>query len=498
MEKKKGCRKRFLEIVERAYNSDVYIILITLVGVWGFVFNEELYALLLVGTILIFGLLFCRDTLPALLPLGIMGFIPIQNHRNPEPFVPFFKIFEPFLDGWALELAQETEVPPFLLGWSVFMIFGVIIAFSLRFLIYRPKLKFGRFFYPTFFVAVAISLGGLFHLSFAEYFSFPALYYVTFLGFGMVLAYFSLEAFLPKEKKDMAVYFAKMMTAVGVMGIIMVGSAYYENHEAIAEDGPERFFQWRNNLSNGLLLTMPFAFYLAIKTKWFIPWVVIGIFQFAALMFSYSRGGMVFGALVFPFLVTLTFFLARGNRLRFLFALALSGAALYISIETWISPVEEVIDSFLNRLDFQDDESRLEMFRLALDRFRDYPLFGTGLAAEVEYYSPGEMSMEWYHSTISQVVGSMGLLGIFAYGFQELIRLFTLFESKNRFNLFVLLSFLGFAGYSLVNVGYFVPLPSVATLLFMFMVAERHNRLLEKEPSLYEEEKIPLKILHDE
>jgi hypothetical protein len=42
----------------------------------------------------------------------------------------------------------------------------------------------------------------------------------------------------------------------------------------------------------------------------------------------------------------------------------------------------------------------------------------------------------------------------------------------------------------MVNVGYFVPLPFVAIVVHMFIVAERYNKILKKNKDLLLEEKI--------
>jgi hypothetical protein len=98
--------------------------------------------------------------------------------------------------------------------------------------------------------------------------------------------------------------------------------------------------------------------------------------------------------------------------------------------------------------------------------------------------------MYWYHSTIFQILGSLGIVGLIAYTYQEIVRIVTLLKVRSRFNLFTLLSLAGFAGYSMVNVGYFVPLPFVAMLVHMFIVVDRYNKILKDNPILMLQEKI--------
>lgn len=482
---------RISDALDKFFYSPVYLVLIPTIGIAGFALSREIEAMLAVGLFMMGNLLFSKDILPSFLALAIMAMIPLARHNDAEYFVPFFRILYPFLPEDAQSMVDAAPARSFLSVLAPAMPLGVVAAFLARFFIHPFKLRIGRFFYPTLLVAFAITFGGLFYLDFESYFSFPTIFYVFTLGVGMIITYFFLEAYLPRDNPRMADYFAKMMVAVGVMGILMLVSGYYHEWERISTEGPGRIFQWRNNLSNNLLMAMPFAFYLSLKSKYFIPYFTIGVLQFVVLVLSYSRGGIIFGTLLFPMLVASTFLLAKQERFKILFNLVLVFAAVYLLFDNHVMPFSDVLSDIVQRVSVSREESRARMFFQAVARFRAYPIFGTGLADEV-HYNPGQMSMNWYHSTVSQVIGSMGLIGIIAYTYQELIRLKTLIESKNRFNLFAFFALLGFGGYSLVNVGYFVAIPFVTMLLFMFMISERYNKILEADETLYEQDRIDI------
>ena len=479
-------------IVKKLSYSDAFILIIPMIGILGFVFQYEIEAILILCTLLIILLLSQHDVLPTFLLVVIIGMVPLARHADVEYFVPFFRMFEPFVSEEVQGMIQNYEGNRFVYLVAPYVVYGVIVSFFLHFILYPEKFQIGRFFYPTIAVAVAVSIGGLGYTSFGEYFSFPAIFYVFFLGIGTVLAYIFLEMYLPRDNPYMGEYFAKMMLGVGIMGIGMLASGYYQNIDQIIENGPSNMFQWRNNLSNNLLLSMPFAFYLALKKKHFALYFAIGVLQFFTLVLSYSRGGILFSTLVFPFVLVSTLALAKGERLKTIFTLTVVVAGLYLIFDTYIQPPIEIIEDLIARVTFSREESRYRMFLQALERFREYPIFGTGFAKEV-HYTPQPMALSWYHSTISQVIGSMGLVGIVAYVYQELVRLFTIVEVRSKFNLAVLFSIIGFGGYSLVNVGYFVPLPFVVMVLTMFMVAERYNKILKDNPELAKEEALSLK-----
>ena len=69
--------------------------------------------------------------------------------------------------------------------------------------------------------------------------------------------------------------------------------------------------------------------------------------------------------------------------------------------------------------DIQDSNSdRLQFLARAVDDFLRHPVFGIGLCStrNADVFSGVEGSMVFYHNSVAQVMGSMGLVGIVAYG----------------------------------------------------------------------------------
>jgi len=259
------------------------------------------------------------------------------------------------------------------------------------------------------------------------------------------------------------------------MGIVMVAYTYYTHYAAIDFNFHTQppYFQWKNNLSNNLLISMPFAFYLATKSKHPLLYFMIGILQFFAMFLSFSRGGIIFGSLVFPCVVIACICYTKKARWKFIITTIIFTAVfvyfLYLNMEY-----------FERVMQISGDEARSNMYRLAIEYFKDYPIFGTGLAHDPGiYYRPLTMCIYWYHSTIFQIIASLGTVGLIAYGIQFFYRAKAIFEIKNPFNHFVLFAILGFAGYSMVNVGYFVPVPFVPIVLFMFIILDRNNTYIK-------------------
>lgn len=429
------------------YHSTSYMVIVAVVAMLGLVFEYEVAAIFVLAALALGSWLLVEDILPSFLIVTVIGLIGLRIPREGMyHFTPLY--YTPIV---------------------------MVPGFIIKMFIHPFKFIKGTFFYPTLAVAVAIVLGGLFVISFEAYFAFRTLYYTFFLGPGMVFIYFVLERYVEK-REDIADYFAKMMVAVGVVGFFMLFSSYYMRFGGLDDFELGRFFQWRNNLSNNLLMSMPFAFYLAYKARWSGFYIMVGTLQFVALVFSFSRGGIIFGLLAYPLTVLATLIVAKGHRLKIFTIVVIITGLMYYFFEEWVIPVSEIIADLRARVTVSSDEARANLYRMAWENFKTYPVFGTGLGFDVsDHYNPKTMSMHWYHSTFFQIIGSLGIVGLIAYTYQGIVRTYSLIKVRHVFNLFVALSMLGFGGYQMVNVGYFAPLPFVAMVVTMFVVVDRNN-----------------------
>lgn len=447
---------------ERFFYSGFYIALITAIGIFGFVFKYEMYAIYAIVFFASLNLALCRDVMPCFLAMAIISMTPLSRYGEVGYFIP--NIF--------------------------YVLVAIVPAIIARMFLFPPKFSLGRFFFPTLAIAISILIGGLLYTNLESYIAMPALYYTLALSVGMLFVYLILQSDIPKNKTRVAEYFAKMMVGIGIMGIAMIISFYIKNNDLIENNFNvfNGMLQWGNNLSNNLLLSMPFAFYLATKGKNSVFYFTIGVLQYIAMVLSLSRGGMVFGTMVFPFVLIITFILAKKERMNLIISFIMICGLIYLAFQLWVEPL---FGNLFGLVKISGDESRVKLYLLAWENFLKYPIFGTGLAFKGNsFYFPQPMAMYWYHSTIFQILGSLGIAGVLAYGYQALIRFLSLIKVKSKFNLFTMLSLLGFAAYSMVNVGYFVPFPFVAMVLHMFIVVDRYNNILLNNEELFLKEKL--------
>ncbi len=450
-----SARKRLLTTLKaRAdafFHSTEYLVIVFAVAALGLTFNQEVVAIFVLLFLAMVSWMLVEDILPSFVLVAVIGLVGLRIPREGlYHFVPLY--YAPI---------------------------AVVPAFIAKLFIHPFRVVKGRFLYPTVAVAIAVSVGGLFVISWEAYVAGPTLFHTATLGVGMVMLYFVLERYVSRSP-SVGDDFARMMVAVGAVGAFMLAQSYVARFDALEDFTVGAHFQWRNNLSNMLLMSMPFAFYMALKSKFPGTLMVIGTLQYVALVYSYSRGGILFGSMMFPLVVATTFWFGKHLRLHLIAVLSLFGGYFLYVMNVWLEPIPELIDRLEARIREATDNpdySRWRLMRYAWENFQQYPIFGTGLGASTANhgYNPATMSMYWYHSTVAQVIGSMGLIGVAAYGYQEWIRIKTMFARFSPFNVYVLLSFIGFASYSLVNVGYHAPF-FVSIFLTMFIVLDRVNQ----------------------
>ena len=120
-------------------------------------------------------------------------------------------------------------------------------------------------------------------------------------------------------------------------------------------------------------------------------------------------------------------------------------------------------------------ESRWALLTRGLQDFLHHPVFGVGLGNQKNHDIfigvPG--SMVFYHNSLLQILGSMGLMGFAAYGTLLWGRVRLLLRGGEAAHL-VGLFYLGMQLTSLTNPGLFCPLPSAMLTVLAFAVLERY------------------------
>ena len=212
------------------------------------------------------------------------------------------------------------------------------------------------------------------------------------------------------------------------------------------------------------------SFYLSLKKPAHLLGVAV---QAAGLALTGSRSALLFGVA----LLGLGFvYLVRWGLIprKVVLPLCVAGAVLAVLVGPELLSL--MMDSRMEdgHLFHQGDSVRVQLFLRGITDFLHNPVFGIGLISQrnSDLFTGVEGSMVFYHNSIAQIMGSMGLVGIAAYGVLMRDRIALLRAGKTPFVRALALSYLGMLLISLTNPGEFCPFPNAALMVMVFTLAE--------------------------
>jgi len=353
----------------------------------------------------------------------------------------------------------------------------IIIVFSLvfHFVYYRKQKDYsmGKSFWAIFVISIAVTLGGVGIITAKEYFAGVSLYNIIGLGFGMLLAYFLMNAsFKPSDKYVFSDRFAKIMVVTAIFGCFMIVHHYIVNLDSFLANPRILQFQWRNNLSTMLMLAMPFVFYMSAKKT---PYLFLGIFMYGCLLLSGSRGGMLFGGIEFAICV-ITLLIVDKNKRKLNIAIFLALIIIgLISMPDLKGLLAKTLERFVS---FKENKIRVGLYERAVEDFKSNPITGRGIGymGNRDIHKSVKFALCWYHSTPFQIIGSFGLVGVVALLFQYITRIKIFLQNrKNFFNITVFISYIGIELMSLVNPGVFSAIPYLLIVTMFFIIIDKCN-----------------------
>lgn len=411
-------------------------------------FRKEVYGVLLFVALLSLILLICNDIVPTTMPFLLVCTFATNCYNSFDTFIVYAK-YAPIVFACAL----------------------------FHFVVYRKSYSIGYSFKGLFAVSIALCLGGFGGFTLMQY--AKGSFYVLGLGAGMMIAYALMKSeFAPKRSYDLKVRFSVMMLMMAVLCVvIMIIGTYYRKKYGLMYLGVYYWHKFSsNNLATLLMFAMPFPLYLSKKNP---LWAIFTPLILVAIMYSESRGGMLFGVVEFLFCVA--YWIYIGNRkIRSCVVIGMAIIGGVMLFQYWDGIWSKI--SAVLQIEALKEEMRYTMLLESIENFKKNPLWGTGLLDDSIAYGTVNKkgTMTWYHMMIPQIIGSMGLIGLVAYCFQMFGRVKLIFTKKDAWSLCLGLSYLGVFLMSQVNPGEFCPIPFqlLAVLLFIFQEQRFVNRAL--------------------
>jgi len=437
------------EKIRTFMNSDIYTITLFVLASLAVVFKLEVLGTMIFANIIMFSVAICKNYLPAFQAVMLVICFAIRCKNS----------FDDFVKIWWLAIPM-------------------VLFVVMHFVFYSAHLKKGACTWGIVATSVAVTLGGLGSISAKEYFSSNALFYVILLGFGMLIIYMFFSAELNFEKpEEIADKFTKTMMLVIFFLCVCIAEEYVDRIDEFLKNPGVLPFQWRNNASTMLMLAMPFPLYFSIKKFRFFA---VGILAYVAIMFTGSRGGLLFGFIELTICIVVMFVINKKNRKKLLIVIV--GCIILLLI---ISPfVLELLEYTLSRFVTVDENKiRLGMFRRGIEDFLSSPVFGKGIGymGNSDIHKNAKFTLCWYHCSPIQIMGSFGIVGILAYGYLLFVRIRIYIKNISFFNTVLLLSYVGLEMMSLVNPGIFSPFPYLFMATIYFVMMEHYGGKERKE-----------------
>lgn len=392
-------------------------------------------------------LIFCRHISNTLLPFLLISCFTLKCYNSFDEFMKLAYMAIPFAVALVLRL----------------------------FLINRREFHADAVFKSLIPVAIAVTAGGVGTITFAEY--VRSLYYVFGLGIGMMMLYYVYYTqYQTDDTYDLEADYTNTMCLVALYAIFMIVHHYIMSLSITGEIGTLLTFQWRNNISTILIITMPFLFHAARRNFVCFP---MGIISFAAILLTSSRGGAVFGALeLFACIIVYSVVDKKASHrisvgvtiasLIIIFAVIFSDKAFIEKVFPRLAGTFQSIESMKN-------EVRYKLIARAEADFLRNPVFGSGLgySGNADLYNPVKGAAYFYHSAPLQIVGSLGIVGIVAYLTQFYFQGKALFSARTKFAATIAVSVTALWGMSMVNPGVFAPVPYAMLIPLHLLVASR-------------------------
>lgn len=425
------------------WNSCWYFPLLLLVMLAALATGQPVLGVIVLGLLASWFLAFCPDLIAAITPFGMIFLLSTSEYENLGRFLPCVFLLIPLMTSLVLHLTT----------WPV-------------------ELRLGTSARGLILVSAATILGGCGVISWEQYTNPLSLYYMLGLGVCMLGVYVLFRSQLREHRTyNLQVRFAQIFCALGWGMVLVVAVTYAKNWQEFIESGSALYLSYRNFAATILLTTLPMPFYLAGLKKYHL--LSAPVFM-AALLLTGSRTALVFGAML---LVLCCVYLVRTgvvSKWAMLGLTAAGAAALALFGMDAVKSLYEFRLSGSGHL-ISGDEDRWKLLAAGVQDFLRHPLFGTGLGntahSALAVIVPG--SMAFYHNLVAQVIGSMGIVGIFAYGVLIRDRFSLLLRGrKDPFVGAMLLSYLAMLMVSMTNPGEFCPFPNAALMVMVFSMVE--------------------------
>lgn len=438
-----GCQyfNRLCEVTEKFWLSRWYFPVLLVLGTVFLLLDQQVMGVAVLLIITIWLLTLCPDAMAALCPFMMLFLLSGPEYNNLSVFLPCVPLALPLFLSALLHLA-----------------------------LWPQTLRMGRSGSGLALVSLATIFGGSGVISQQDYFRPLSLYYMVGLGGGLLILYVLFRSHLARQRSyDLCERFMAIFYTIGLMAVSLVLVHYVHHFAEFWECRGVLNFNYRNFCATVLLTTLPMPFYFARKNRLHL---LAGLLFEMALVLTGSRSALLFGAALT--VLCCVYLVHYGVVSRRVMLLAGALAALTMALFGMQYLTEFYACRMAGGQFIRSGEDRWRLLARGLNDFLHHPLFGIGLGntANTDLFTGVRGSMTFYHNAVAQVIGSMGLLGIVAYGRLAIDRITLLRKERNPFTSAMALSYMGMLMVSMTNPGVFCPFPNAVMMVMAFAMVE--------------------------
>lgn len=418
-------------------------------------YQEFLFGGLLIASVAA-GCLVCADLRFFLMPVMSVTFMIPTVHG---PNIPYYSKF--YLEHIPLTLEYIL----------VLLIVGGLLCFIAR---NRPNrgVAHSRIFVGLALFSGALMLNGIG----SRYYCFADMIYPLTMVAALVGFYLLFAAYVRFDRS----VFDYFMTCVLALGLMITSQLVF----TFLDPGPDgmRFtasggidkvsllFGWGNSNAMGGMLAflMPSGFYYAHSHRNGWLGLLAGGVMYLGVVMSQSRGALLAATvtLVLSFLLLLSS--GRNRKVNGIFTLLIILAAAGVAV-VFRSKIIHLVRTMLDL--GLADRGRFEIWSTAIEKFREYPIFGAGFYTDFSYVDwHKDVYPYLYHNTPLQVLSSGGAVAFAAYLWHRFTTVRLVFRKPDPYKSFLGLCVLGLLVFCLLEVIFFSTYPTIIyALMLLFM-----------------------------
>ena len=273
------------------------------------------------------------------------------------------------------------------------------------------------------------------------------------LVFGFIYSFFTVCERDPEERAQLADYVLKILVASGIVisleMLIFYGRIGDINQIVQAMMSKKVHLGWAgpNNMAPMLSICIPATLYFCIRKNFATPLLAtLALVEYALIITTGCRGAILFTTLAMPAML-LYVIVKSENKVSFGVTVSLVFIVAIIIVAYYGNIFANIITTILNKR--LDSSGREELYHLAIDTFKTWPIFGAGWDYKTDVF---------YHSTFFQILATMGVFGLAIFAVFYFWRYRTFFKArKDPSTMALLCGMLLFEAYGFIDTNYFVP-----------------------------------------